>query len=152
TRTATVNVATIARSMTTTPIADIAGQQMRPRVSGSAIVGDVSVSADPTTNLITIDATAGNPDYAAHVANAFARAVSAKAHIDALGAIQSQIRSLQTQLARLSASSGERPALEGQLSNLRASLTAPSGTVSVLQFATPNKTPTGPHKRRAIEL
>jgi capsular exopolysaccharide synthesis family protein len=146
------NIAAIARILTTTPVANIAGQQMKPRVSGSAIVGDVSASADVTTNLITISATAGNPDYAADVANAFARAVSAKAHIEAIGAIQSQVRSLQAQLSRLPASSSERPALQDELLNLRASLAAPSGSVSVLQNATPDTTPTGPHKRRAIEL
>jgi len=148
----TGNIAAIARLLTTTPIADIAGQQMKPHASGSSIVGDVTASADPTTGFISITATAASPSYAAEVANAFAHALSIRAHAYAVNGIKSQIRQIKAQLPHFRSTSAEAVTLQGQLSTLEQSLVTPTGTMTVLESATPNTTPTGPHKRRAIEL
>lgn len=149
---ATGNINAIARLLTTTPIADIAGRQMSPPVSGLAIVNDVTATADPTTGFISITANAANPYFASKVANAFAQALSIRAHAYAVNSIDSQIAQIRSQISKLGNNNVNSLPLKAQLSGLESELGAPSGTVSVLQAATPDTTPTGPHKKRAVEL
>lgn len=148
----TGNVEAIAQLVTTSPIATIAGDLMKPPVNGETIVGDVSASADVTTNFITISATAGNPVLAANIANAFAKALNANENDVTRGDIQKAIGSYQSELARMSPTNANYASLKQQLLAAQSAIQTPPNGIAQLNKAKPNYTPTGPHVRRAVEL
>ncbi len=149
---ATGNITAIAQLITTSPIATIAGNLMHPPVDGGSIVGDVTASADPSTNFITISTSAGSPTEAAAIANAFAQALNVNENDVTRGDIQRAITSYRHQLARLTPTNPDYASLRQQLLAAEAALNTPVNGITQLQKATPNYTPTGPHLRRTVEL
>lgn len=148
----TNNINTIAALVNTTPVANIAGNLLKPPVPGSTIVGDVSASPNVTTGLLTITATTTNPVFAANVANAFAKALGISQHNQLVAQTNSQIAALRAQAHQLPRHSASRQQVEQQILQARTQLNAVSSGAQILQAATPNPVPTGPHTRRAIEL
>lgn len=148
----TNNISAIAELVTTSPIATVAGSLLKPPVDGSTIVGDVSASADTTTNFITISASAGSPTEAAAIANAFAKALNVNENDVTSADINSAIASYKSQLAKLDPTNADYQSIHQELLAAQAALKTPANGISQLQPATPDDTPTGPHPRRSIEL
>jgi capsular exopolysaccharide synthesis family protein len=148
----TTNIQAIARLITTPSIADIAGSELTPSQSGSQVVSGVSASANPTTNYITITATKPDPNEAADVANAFAKALGKSQQQQAVDQIKQAIASTKAELSHIKPSNPNYPSLETDLSNYNAALGDQGGNATILDPATPNLTPIGPHPKRAAEL
>jgi non-specific protein-tyrosine kinase len=148
----TTNITAIARLVSTSKVADAAGALMKPPTAGSAIVGEVSASANQTTDFITITVQDHSPTRAADIANAFGKALVENQETSAVDQINSTIKGLRAQLARLTPSSADYASLQQQLQQLRATLATQNSQGSILQKATPNDTAIGPHLRRSLEL
>jgi capsular exopolysaccharide synthesis family protein len=148
----TTNVTAIADLVTTSPVADLAAGLMKPPANPSQITGEVSATGDITTNFIRITATDRSPRRAAAIANAFAEAISKHLQLSAINELNSTIRGLQLQLSHLGKTDPTRPGLQQQLNQLIASKNTQGSEAAILQAATPSSTPSGPHRRRTVEL
>ncbi|HWC85563.1 MAG TPA: polysaccharide biosynthesis tyrosine autokinase [Solirubrobacteraceae bacterium] len=149
----TTNVTAIAELVKTTPVAEIAAGLLHPPAAPGQILGEVSATGDPTTNFITISAEDHNAARAAQIANAFARAISINRQRVAVAQINSTIAGIVSQLSHLPRTDAtQRPALEQQLTQLRAALTTQGNEAAILQAATPSGSPAGPALRRSVEL
>jgi tyrosine-protein kinase len=149
----TTNITAIAELVTTTPVADIAAGLLSPPGNPGQVAGEVTATGDATTNFLTISATDRSPDRAAEIANAFARAISLNLQRSAVGQIDSSIKTIQTQLARLGHNDPTtRAALQQQLSQLQAARYTQGNEAAILQAATPSGTPVGTGVRRTVEL
>jgi capsular exopolysaccharide synthesis family protein len=146
------NIQAIARLITTPAVSTIAGQLMKPPVAGSSIVGNVSASADPTTNFITITANAGNPNQASAIANAFAHALNVNENDETRASIQAAITNYKREIARITPTNPNYASLQQQLLAAETARKASANGITVIDPAVPNDTPTGPHPRRAAEL
>jgi capsular exopolysaccharide synthesis family protein len=146
------NVQAVAQLITTSSVATIAGAELKPAQSAGQAVSGVSASGDPTTNFITITAVKSSPDDAANVANAFANALNADGARQTKANLTQQIRTTRLQLAHVSKSSANYANLQSNLQSLEQQVAAPNNVASMIQPATPNSTPVGPHTRRAVEL
>jgi polysaccharide biosynthesis transport protein len=151
----TTNIAAIARLVSTSQIADIAAKLLNPPANPVAIAGDVSATSDVTTNFITITAQAHDPQQAALIANAFARALGTSRTNAAIEQINVQIGALQRQLGATPpgpTTLAARQQIQQQISQLQALRGSQSGNVAVIQPAAPNATAVSPHVRRTVEL
>ena len=170
----TTNITAIAQLVTTTPVAKIAASLLHPPANPGQIVSEVSASGDPVTNFLTISAEDRSPTRAAHIANAFARAISLNQQRAAIAQIDSTIHGVLAQLAQLSStgttanstgttasSTGTTASptdttataqLQQQLNQLRAARATQGNQAAILQAATPSATPVGPQMRRTVEL
>jgi capsular exopolysaccharide synthesis family protein len=148
----TDNIDAIAALVATTPVADIAGDFLKPPLSGASIVGDVSATPNITTGFLTITATTGSPTQAAAIANAFARALGVDQKNQVVAQARTAIAALRAQIAQLPKNSAEREPLEADIQTDQAQLATASQGAQILQAATPNYTPVGPHVRQAVEL
>jgi receptor protein-tyrosine kinase/non-specific protein-tyrosine kinase len=149
----TSNVTAIAELVTTSPVARVAASLLHPPADPSTITGEVSASGDITTNFLTITAQDRSPARAAEIANAFAKAISLNRQDVAIGELHNAIVGIKAQLRHLSRTdTATRPSLEQQLSQLRAARSTQGSEAALLQPATPNPSPVGPHLRRAVEL
>jgi capsular exopolysaccharide synthesis family protein len=148
----TTNVTAIAALVTTSPVADLAAGLMKPPGNPPQIIGEVSATGDPTTNFLKITATDRHPQRSADIANAFAEAITKNLQQSAISQIQSTIRGLRDQLAHLGRNDATRPQLEQELNQLVASKDTQRSEAAILQPAIPPSTPSGPHRRRAVEL
>ena len=149
----TQNIQAVARLVTTTPVADVAGSLMHPPANPDQILGEVTASGDTTTNFITISATDRSPVRAAAIANAFARAIGLNQQTAAVAQINSQITALQAQIAHLGPGNAATKAqLSQQLSQLRAARFTQGNQAAILQPATASASPAGPHVRRTVEI
>jgi non-specific protein-tyrosine kinase len=147
----TTNLEAVARLATTTSVANIAGGLMKPPVAGSTIVGDVSVSADETTNFLTVAATANSPGEAAAIANAFAKAISVNQSNAAVSQIKQAIVQLDAEIGKLRPTNPNRATLVQQRNSLSGSL-GDQSIASIVQAAAPDSAAIGPHRRRSVEL
>ncbi|HEX3801322.1 MAG TPA: polysaccharide biosynthesis tyrosine autokinase [Solirubrobacteraceae bacterium] len=148
----TGNVNSIAKLVTTQPIATIAGQLMKPPVDGSTIVGNVSASADTTTDFITITANANSPTEAADIANAFAKALNVNENSETHNAIEAAITNYKGELSRMTPTNPNYQSLQQQLLAAETAEKTAANGISQLQPAEPDDTATGPHPKRAAEL
>jgi capsular exopolysaccharide synthesis family protein len=146
------NVQAVAQLITTSSVASIAGLELKPPLSASEAVGGVSASGDPTTNFITITAVKNNPVVAANVANAFAKALNVDGSKQTKANLRQQIHTIKAQLATVSKASANYGTLQANLQTYEQQLAEPNDVASLIQAATPNNTPIGPHTRRAVEL
>jgi tyrosine-protein kinase len=148
----TNNIAAIARLVTTTPVAQIAGGLLHPPASPGQIVGEVSASADQTTGFLTISAQDQSPTRAAQIANAFAKAIGVNLQAAAINQINAAIRANERQLRRIPASQiAVRAQLQQQLTQLQASLATQGSGAAILQAAGPGSLVSG-SPRRVIEI
>jgi succinoglycan biosynthesis transport protein ExoP len=147
----TGNIDAVARLVTTTPVAKVAGRLVHPPQDPGFMVKAVTATADSNTGFITIAAQAGTPQLAADIANAFAGALGVHQAQDAARTIRQQI---QGQLAQLKVAKGgqARGAILGQITQLRGLLDSVNSGSQVIQPAQPNLSPVGPHVRRTVEL
>lgn len=148
----TTNVVAIADLVTTSPVADLAAGLMKPPANPAQIAGEVSATGDVQTNFVRITATDRSPQRAAAIANAFAQAIAKNLQQSALNEISVTVRGLQAQLSHLRKNDPTRIQLQQQLNQLIASKNTQGGEAAILQPATPSSTPSGPHRRRAVEL
>jgi capsular exopolysaccharide synthesis family protein len=148
----TGNIQAIARLITTPSVAQVAGQLLTPKVSGSSILGGVSASADVSTNFITISVSSGSPVRAADVANAFGKALNVSEDSDTKASLDSAIKSYQSELKSLPRSNSNYATIEQELLADKTAVKTPPNGFTLVDPATPNYTPTGPHPRRAAEL
>lgn len=146
----TTNVLAVAKLVTTSPVADVAAGYMHPPANPAQIAGEVSASADPTTNFLTITAQDTSPVRAAQIANAFAKAIGRNQTQNAITELDTAIAGVESQLKHASAAS--RPGLQQQLTQLKAAASSQGNQAAILQAATPDYTPVGPHLRRTVEL
>ncbi len=124
---------------------------MKPRVAGASIVGNVSASADPTTNFITITANAGNPNQAAAIANAFAHALNVNENDDTEPRSRPRSRTTRGR-SRGSPHEPELRVTTAAVAGRGNSPKASANGITEINPAVPNDTPTGPHPKRAAEL
>jgi capsular exopolysaccharide synthesis family protein len=149
----TTNVLAIAQLVKTSPVADVAAGFMHPRADPAQIASEVTASGDPTTNFLTIAAQDTSPVRAAQIANAFAKSIGLNRQNAAVQELDGAIAGIRTQLSHLKANhSGIRATLQQQLTQLKAAASSQSSEAAVLQAATPNFAPVGPHLRRTVEL
>lgn len=148
----TTNVTAIARLVTTTPVADVAARLLHPPANPAAIAGAVKATGDTTTNFLTITAQDRSPRRAANIANAFAHAIGARLQVNAIAQIDTAVRSLRAQLARLGPHDPARGQLEQQLTQLAATRSTQGSDAAILQPATPAGAPVGLNTRRAVEI
>jgi capsular exopolysaccharide synthesis family protein len=148
----TSNIQAIAALLTTTPVADIAGNLLHPKVSGASIVGDVSVSPNPETGYIWITTTDHSPTRAAAIANAFANALGVNQRNQTIAALSSNVLSYRAELAKLSRSNPQYQQIQQELQAARAQLATTGSGAVILQPATPNYTAVGPDVKRAVLL
>ena len=148
------NLPAVARIVTTSPIAERAAQFLNPRPTDpAALVGEVSASADATTDLITIDAQDRNPYRAAAVATAFAKAIGGFQTAQSIASLREQLAPLEQQLKSISRSqSASRASVESQISALRSQIGSSGAGAEILEPATPNLTPLGSSTRRDVEI
>ncbi len=142
----------VARLVTTSAVARIAGAELSPPQSAAEAVSGVSTSADVLTNFIAIKAVKGSPADAAAVANAFATALNVAGAKQAKAYLRNQIRTTRAQLRTVSKTSANYGTLQANLQNYLAQLAQPNDVAQTIQPATPDGTPVGPHPRRAVEL
>ena len=133
----TTNITAIAQLVTTTPVAKIAASLLHPPADPGQIVSEVSASGDAVTNFLTISAEDRSPRRAAHIANAFARAISLNQQRAAIAQIDSTIHGVLAQLARLS--SGTTANSTGATASPTGATASPTGTT-----ASPTGTTTSP--------
>jgi len=148
----TSNIQAIAQLLTTTPVADIAGNLLSPKASGASIVGEVSVSPNPETGYIWITTNDHSPTRAAAIANAFANALGVNQRDQTIAALKGNILSFKSELAKLTKSNPEYQQIQQQLQQARAQLTTTGSGAVILQAATPNYTSVGPDVKRAVLL
>jgi capsular exopolysaccharide synthesis family protein len=148
----TDNIDALAQLITTSSVAAVAGAELKPPQTGSEAVDGVSTSADESSEFITITAVKGSPTEAADVANAFATALNIDGSQHAKADLRQEIATTKAQLANVSKTSANYSNLEASLQQYEQQLVEPNNVATVIQAATPNDTPVGPHPRRAEEL
>ncbi len=147
----TGNLDAVARLVSTTSVADIAGRLLHQ--PPGALLGAVSASADPNTGFLTITAQDQDPRQAAAIANAFAVALANRQASQATTEINQQVRALLRQLASTPRSNpSSRVTLKQQIAQLQAVAGSTSLGASVIQAAAPSHTAVAPKTRRAVEL
>ncbi len=154
----TTNVQAVAQIVTTRPVAQAAGKLMDPPGDPNQIIGEVTASADTTTNFVTISATDRSPTRAADVANSFAKAIGLNRQLSAIDQLNNAIKGIKAQISRLGSPPSNSPEaqtlsqLQGQLNQYRAAKATQTSAAAILQSAIPSSTPTSPQPRRTVEL
>ena len=154
----TTNVQAVAQIVTTRPVAQAAGKLMNPPGDPNQIIGEVTASADTTTNFVTISATDRSPTRAADVANSFAKAIGLNRQLSAIDQLNNAIKGIKAQISRLGSPPSDSPEaqtlsqLQGQLNQYRAAKATQTSAAAILQSAIPSSTPTSPQPRRTVEL
>lgn len=148
----TTNVLAVAQLVKTSPVADVAADFMHPPANPSQIVGEVNATGNPTTNFVTISAQDTNPVRASQIANAFAKAIGLNQQKAAITQLDTAIAGIQSQLNHVGKNRASRANLEQQLTQLKAAADSQGTEASILQAATPNYAPVGPHLRQTVEL
>lgn len=149
----TSNVVAIAQLVKTTPVAEVAASLLKPPGNPAQIVSEVTANGDPSTNFLTISAQDRNPVRAAAIANAFAKAIGLNRQNAAISELNATIAGVQHQLADLKhGDTATRSALQQQLTELQAARSTQGSEAALLQPATANYAPVGPHLRRTVEL
>jgi capsular exopolysaccharide synthesis family protein len=146
------NVTAVSQLITTSSVAAIAGSELKPAESAGQAASGVSTSADVTTNFITITAVKDNPDNAADVANAFAKALNVAGSGQEQAELKKAIKTIKAQLKSVSKTSANYGTLQANLQTDEQNLAQPNAVASLVEAASPDTTPVGPHPRRAAEL
>jgi capsular exopolysaccharide synthesis family protein len=149
------NIDALARLIQTTATAKAAAKYLKPRPAHpSALLGEISASADPTTDFLTITATDPDPQRAADIANAFAKGISGNQADQAITQIDQTITRIQNQINKLPRGDGGRIQLEQQLQQLRTLRGSQSldPNAAVIERASPSGSPANRNTRRAVEL
>jgi capsular exopolysaccharide synthesis family protein len=147
------NIDAIARLVKTTAVANAAAKNMKnpPAVSAS-LLGEISSTADTDTGFLTLTAQDPDPQRAAVVANAFAKAIAGR-QVDQLNAqIDTTIGQLQQQINRLPKTDVNRAQLQQNVQRLQALRGSQNPNSAILESAVPSSSPVNHNTRRALEL
>ncbi|MGE5280913.1 MAG: polysaccharide biosynthesis tyrosine autokinase [Chloroflexota bacterium] len=121
----------------------------KPPFAAKGLLGHISVASanpeEPSSNFISIVATASNPDEAAAIANAFAKALGQIRTVEGIKTIDLTIHALEAQRDK-GEISGE--ALAKELSALRLLKASQANTTPIVEAATPPAAPISPKPRR----
>jgi succinoglycan biosynthesis transport protein ExoP len=139
--------------VTSTAVAKNVQEAIGTTESLSDLTAQVSASANPDADIITIQATDPSPERAARLANAFAvqfvafqRAQSQQQAAAGAARLRSEINALPP------GSSAERAQLEQALRNVLALEAVTTGDATVVDIATPPSSPSSPNLKRAPVL
>ncbi len=124
-------------------VAKAAAAQLGISAGPSELLSKVKVEAAPNADVLNILATAGDPQYAARLANAFAEQYIAFRGQSQLAGISTAQAELQRQIAALPAGSAERTALEQSLQRLSVTRAVAGGGANIIGRATPPTSPAG---------
>lgn len=117
------------------------------------LLQQVSVTADPNANLVTVTADATSPEQAARLANALSRQLIAYRAAGERQLLTAQAASLKRQLSALSGSAipsdlAAASDLRTQLAETTAQLSVAASDLSTLTAASPSGAPVSPHPAR----
>jgi Mrp family chromosome partitioning ATPase/capsular polysaccharide biosynthesis protein len=147
----TSNVLTLARYVDTAATAQVVKQRLHLRQSATSLLRSITVTPLSQTSIVTIQAKASSPKFAATLADAFADATIARRTQQVQSDATAVIDRLQTQIARSSTkSSVATAALQTRLATLRSLLGLPDPTVAVLNRAEVPTTPDKPSKSLVV--
>lgn len=123
-----------------------------PPTAARELTGKISVAptnpAESDSNFLTITAQDSNPDEAALIANAFARAVSQTRTATAISGIDKTIATLTAQGASEAGDETSKDALALQIQELRGLRASQAGTTTIVEAAVPATTPISPKPKR----
>jgi receptor protein-tyrosine kinase/non-specific protein-tyrosine kinase len=121
----------------------------KPPFAAKGLLGHISVASanpeDSSSNFLAITATASDPNEAADIANAFAKALGQVRTAEAIKSINRTIRTLEAQSGE-SEATGE--SLAKDLQTLRLLKASQTGTTPLVEEATPPAAPISPKPRR----
>jgi capsular exopolysaccharide synthesis family protein len=148
---ATTNTATIARLIETNGVADEASRLMRE--PPGALRGVIEATDEDTTGLITITASATDPERAAQVANTFARAVRTTRRRQGIRRVDAAIGNVQRELDDLPLNDPlQRQQLSENLQGLRTLRAAQGQNAQIVEPATPPSSAVSPNPERNAVL
>ncbi|MBV9607204.1 MAG: polysaccharide biosynthesis tyrosine autokinase [Solirubrobacterales bacterium] len=138
--------------VTSTAVAKNVQTTLGTNESASALLAQISASANPDADIITIQATDPSPSRAARIANAFADQFVAFERAQSQVQAQAGATRLRGEIAALPAGSTESVQLEQALRNLLALQAVTTGDATVVDRATPSSSPSSPNLKRAPVL
>jgi capsular exopolysaccharide synthesis family protein len=147
------NIDAVARLVKTTAVANAAAKKMKnPPAVSSSLLGEISATPDTDTGFLTLTATDPDPQRAADIANAFAKAIAGR-QIDQLNLqIDTTINQVQEQINRLPHNDPGRIQLNQNIQRLRALKGSQNPNSAILERAVPSGSPVNRNTRRAVEL
>lgn len=123
-----------------------------PPTDAKGLLSHISVAptnpAETDSNFLTFTAQASDPDEAASIANAFARAVAQTRTTNAIRNIDRTITTLEKQLDSRAGDEASEDAIAAQLQELRGLRATQAGTTTIVEVATPASTPISPRPKR----
>jgi tyrosine-protein kinase len=123
---------------------------LRTTESASDLTSQVTVSADPDADIITIQATDPSPERAARIANAFAAEFVAFERAQSQQQAEAGANRLRSEIAGLPATAtAERDQLVQALRNVLALQAVTTGDATAVDTATPPSSPSSPNLKRA---
>lgn len=150
------DIANQARLLTSIPVARRVAQDIGFKGSPEALQNAVSVTPDPTADFVVVSARTSNPQAAARLANAFAKAFIDQRAATSRGAARQALNATLGQLKttpRGITTGGVNPraVLQERVRQLRILLALPTGDATQVQAAEPSGVPVSPKpKRNAI--
>ncbi len=124
-------------------VAEGVRKQLRISSSAKELLEKVKVEAAANADVLNIVATAGDPRYAARLANAFAAQYIAFKASAQVASIEEAQRQLQQQIAALAPGSSARLSLEQSQQRLGGLRAVAGGGANVISLATPPTSPSG---------
>jgi succinoglycan biosynthesis transport protein ExoP len=139
--------------VSTDAIAEEAAKFLHPRPADpTSLVGSITTNPDQSTGFLTITASAGSPDEAANIANAFAQALAENQTHATVAEVSATIVQLQRQIRNINRGNPERPQLAAELARLRALQASEGANVQIIQTAAPPGAPVAPRVARSVIL
>lgn len=148
---AAAQISIAARLIETTGVAQEAARHLSAPPSASALLGAIDVKPDVDTGFITLTASAPQPQRAADIATAFARAIVTVRTQQAVDRLNQAINEAQIALTGLKDKIARRQ-LSAQLQRFRALKAAQGNNATVIEPATANPTAVSPKPGRAVRL
>ncbi len=155
TRPAINSIARVARLTSTSVVAREAAQRylQNPPPNPSSLLGQITVSADQETELITITAVDAQPGRAADIANAFGQTLVGRRKRAAIDQVSRAVSTVKDNLDRLPRSDPEgRRQLSQELQRLRAVRAAQGNNSSIIEPAVAPGAASSPNPRRNATL
>jgi polysaccharide biosynthesis transport protein len=133
-------------------VAEAVRRQLHSEASASELLSDVKVEAAASADVLNLIATAGHPQEAANLANAFAEQYIAFRAQSQLAGVDTTESELRQQIASLPAGSPERTALEQSLQRLSPVRAVAGGGANIIGRATPPTSPAGSGLSSALAI
>ena len=147
----TSDVLTAANLITTPAVADAVVKQLHLKMSGSALLGQVSATPVGQSNLVAVQATSSSPMQAQDIANAFLKQVVATRSANLHAAIATIVPGLKSQVAGLPAADRYSPgSLGAELSDLQQLQISGDPTITPATAADLPSSPSTPKKSLSL--